>query len=674
MARGAASKAARASRVADAQAKALTLDGFTNFAAKVGIGTGNQSSGAGYSYYNITRNRGTLETAYRTSWLVGRAVDAPAEDMTRAGIQINTTLDPTDVDKIQRRMLAMGVWRELTNALRWARLYGGGAAIVLIEGQDMSTPLRPETVGKGQFKGLLAVDRWLLDPSLGDLVTELGPDLGKPKFYTLTKDAGALNNQKVHHSRIFRFEGLELPYFQKLSENLWGESVIERIYDRLVAFDSTTLGAAQLVYKAHLRTLSVDKLRELIAAGGPVLAGLVKQTEMMRQYQSNEGITLLDSRDKFETHHYTFSGLSDVLMQFAEQVSGALEIPLVRLFGQSPAGFSTGDADLRTYYDGIGRQQERDLSIPMDTILRMLCRSELGMEPPDSFSYVFNSLWQTSDKEKAEIANTLTSAILSAGEVVPPAVILKELRQQSRTTGLWTNITDKDIEDAEGTPPPGEVDLPTDEPGSPDWGKRLEALKVRRTGGREESKLGDDPAQAAEAAEAAEELCQGAKRLSTQDAAASGIDPMTRTITRHGLELLIENARGETRRGGDGWGQWQVVMPAHYGYVVGTGSAEGPDEGMDVFVGPYWANYGHECEVFVIDQADPKTGEFDEHKVMLGFRDWSSAELAYRVAYHDLGRGRVMGVQHMTLEDFKVWVKDSVAVTKPAFSPEGAAA
>lgn len=32
----------------------------------------------------------------------------------------------------------------------------------------------------------------------------------------------------------------------------------------------------------------------------------------------------MDSRDKFETRSYSFSGLDDILSQFAEQISGAL--------------------------------------------------------------------------------------------------------------------------------------------------------------------------------------------------------------------------------------------------------------------------------------------------------------------------------------------------------------
>ena len=151
---------------------------------------------------------------------------------------------------------------------------------------------------------------------------------------------------------------------QRIAENGWGQSVLERLWDRLIAFDSVTQGAAQLVYKAHLRTYAVEGLREIIGIGGKALDGLVKQIEMIRMYQSNEGMTLMDSKDKFEAHQYSFSGLSDMMLQFGQQISGALGIPLTRLFGQSPAGLnSTGESDIRMYYDNVKQEQERRLRV-----------------------------------------------------------------------------------------------------------------------------------------------------------------------------------------------------------------------------------------------------------------------------------------------------------------------
>ena len=436
---------------------ARSADSFANFQARLGVGTANLSAGSTYTYNPISRNRILLENMYRGSWLVGQAVDIVAEDMTRSGISIETTLPPDDTSAINGGMERLCIWQALNDTIKWSRLYGGCIAVVMIDGQKVETPLKLDTVAKDQFKGLMVLDRWLVTPSLDDLITDFGPDYGYPKYYTVVADAPGLRAQKIHHSRCIRLDGVTLPYWQRISENGWGMSVVERLYDRLVAFDSTTQGAAQLVHKAHLRTYSVDGLRDIIGAGGPAYEGLLKQIDMIRLFQSIEGMTLMDMKDKFEAHSYSFSGLSDVMLQFGQQLSGALQIPLVRLFGQSPAGLnSTGDADIRTYYDMIQSQQESRLRRGVGMVLDLLCRSELGSEPPKGFNFTFTPLWQMTPVEKATVGQVVATAVTQAVDsgLISEQVGLKELRQSSHATGMFSNITDEDINNADTDPPP----------------------------------------------------------------------------------------------------------------------------------------------------------------------------------------------------------------------------
>jgi phage-related protein (TIGR01555 family) len=432
-----------------------TGDSFQNFAAKIGIGTDNQTSGSTYGFNPISRNRGLLEWMYRGSWICGKVVDCPADDMTRAGIEMTGDMDPDDIDKLHQGMNQLAIWPSINATAKWGRLYGGAIGVMLIDGQKPETPLRPDTVGKGAFKGLLVLDRWMVQPNYGELVTEFGPDLGKPKFYETVVEGFAIPRMKIHYTRCLRIDGVDLPFWQKITENLYGMSVLERLYDRLVAFDSTTQGAAQLVYKAHLRTLSVEGLRTIIAAGGKALEGLVGQVDMMRRYQGNEGISLIDAKDKFETHAYSFTGLDQVLLAFGQQLSGAADIPLVRLFGQSPAGLNaTGDSDIRNYYDGINQQQELHLRRPLTSLFVVLARS-LGINLPDGWGFNFKPLWQLSDEEKANVADKVSTAVSRVEEtgIISPKIALKELKQSSRVTGIFSNITDEDIEAASDDPP-----------------------------------------------------------------------------------------------------------------------------------------------------------------------------------------------------------------------------
>lgn len=443
-----------------------TLDGFANFTARMGAfsgaGVGNVLSDGTYLANLITRNRVILENMYRGSWIVGAAVDSIAEDMTRAGVTIKGEDDPQTIQELQASLVRMGIWSALLRAIKWGRLYGGALAMLHIDGQDPATPLDVRTVAKDQFLGLRVFDRWQVQPDTANLV-QAGLNAGLPASYQLVAniESGAVSGLRIHHSRIMRFIGIELPVYQALQEQFWGESIVERIYDRLVSFDTATMGAANLIQKAHLRTVQIDKLREVLAAGGKAEENLLAMFHHMRMLQTNEGLTLLDKSDTFEAHSYTFSGLSDMILQFGQQISGATGIPLVRLFGQSPAGLnSTGESDLRMYYDNVRSQQEARLRDGLMKMLRVLHQSKFGTPAPENFDFDFEPLWQVSTKEKVDLATSVVTAVTTAVEkgTIDQTTALLELKQSSDYTGLFSNITDEQIEESKVAPPP---DAPT---------------------------------------------------------------------------------------------------------------------------------------------------------------------------------------------------------------------
>lgn len=464
-------KQRRKARSADKSAVAQAKDGFANFTARMGMGAQNVLSDGIYTFNLLTKNRVQLEAMYRGSWIVGSVVDSVAEDMTRAGVTIKGEDDPESIQKMQSAMTKAGVWGSLLEAIKWGRLYGGALAVINVDGQNTSTPLKIETVGKGQFKGLRVYDRWQLQPSMDAIIQE-GPDAGLPEYYTIISDlaTGKLSSVKFHYTRVIRHIGIQLPAYQAIVEQFWGESVIERLHDRLVSFDTATSGAANLVQRAHLRTVQIEKLREVLAAGGKAEENLLTMFHHMRMLQTNEGITLLDKEDNFEAHSYTFSGLSDVILQFGQQISGATGIPLVRLFGQSPAGLnSTGESDLRMYYDNINAQQNSRLREGLMLVLRVLHMSLFGKPAPESLDFDFTPLWQTSQKEKVEISKGVVEAVTKAHQegVIDTPTAMKELKQSADYTGIFSNITEDAITEAENEPPPMPVENQGLDPADP---------------------------------------------------------------------------------------------------------------------------------------------------------------------------------------------------------------
>jgi phage-related protein (TIGR01555 family) len=415
--------------------KRATTDGFMNFTARLGLGGDNTLAAGRYQPSGgITRQRQALEEMYRTSWVVGRMVDVVAEDMLRGGIDIQAQLDPGEVDQFLRYMRRMRVQSRLTDAVKGSRLYGGSLALILLDGENPAEPLDVGRVSKDSFRGLHVLDRHQVDPS-HERITDLGPMMGYPEYYSVHTEQQRAG-LRLHHSRVIRFVGVELPYEVRLTENHWGASVVERAYDRILALDSATHGSANLIFKSFLRFIKVEGLRQILAAGGPAEQALTRMFEMIRRMQSNEGITLLDKNDDFGAINWTFSGIYDALQAFAEQIAGATGVPLVRLLGQSPKGFSTGESDLRTYYDTISTQQEDDLRPAYERLLPVMARSLWGKALPEGTTFEFRSLWQPSELERSQIATAdaqSVAGLYSAG-IITESQSLAELRDAGRVT------------------------------------------------------------------------------------------------------------------------------------------------------------------------------------------------------------------------------------------------
>ncbi|WP_234623645.1 PLxRFG domain-containing protein [Acinetobacter guillouiae] len=129
-------------------------------------------------------------------------------------------------------------------------------------------------------------------------------------------------------------------------------------------------------------------------------------------------------------------------------------------------------------------------------------------------------------------------------------------------------------------------------------------------------------------------------------------------IKVQGLDISIENPKGSERRGTDPNGkEWAHTMSDHYGYIKRTVGAD--SEQIDTYIG----KNPESDQVFIVDQIDQETGNFDEHKVMLGFDSQDNATKAYQSNF-DKG-WKVGQIRSMTVEQFKDWLKNG-DTTKPA--------
>ena len=130
-----------------------------------------------------------------------------------------------------------------------------------------------------------------------------------------------------------------------------------------------------------------------------------------------------------------------------------------------------------------------------------------------------------------------------------------------------------------------------------------------------------------------------------------------------GYDYTVETPKGVTRSGKDEQGKpWSVTMHDTYGYILGKIGVDG--DHIDVFINDAADLDTFDGNVYVVDQVNPETGEFDEHKVMYGYPSEEAATEAYLANYSKgwKGLGKVTSVTKAT---FDKWLESSDRKTKP---------
>lgn len=130
-----------------------------------------------------------------------------------------------------------------------------------------------------------------------------------------------------------------------------------------------------------------------------------------------------------------------------------------------------------------------------------------------------------------------------------------------------------------------------------------------------------------------------------------------------GYDFTVETPKGTTRSGKDEQGKpWSVTMHDSYGYILGKIGVDG--DHIDMFINDAADLDSFDGNVYVVDQVNPETGEFDEHKVMFGYPSEEAATEAYLANYSKgwKGLGKVTAVPKAT---FDKWLESSDRKTKP---------
>ncbi len=426
----------------------LTCDAFSNPLFRLGYGSQSPLEATEYPMTRMTDNYALLNSLYRDNWIVQNVVGIIPDDMVGKWFALSGAVGPEAMRRFQQVQADTALRESVNEGLRWGRLYGGAAGLIMLRGQEglLDRPLDLESILPGTFQGLYILDRWCgITPEMGLVYDGRGRMV--PEYYAITGEGG-ITVARVHHSRIIRFLGRELPYLERMAELYWGESEVEALYQDVVKHNNVAANMAALTFRANVDTMEVSNLDQLFSLGsGEMQRRFWNTMQAQSVMQSNFGLRLVNKGDQIKNTQYTFTGLHEVHEAMCLDLCGASHIPMTKLFGRSPAGMNaTGEGDLQNYYDYVDALRESKLRPILRQLLPVLAMSAWGCVP-EGLEITFPSLWTPKADEMAKIARDKAETIVTVFQagLLMADTAQKELKRLADEAGLFGSITDEEI-------------------------------------------------------------------------------------------------------------------------------------------------------------------------------------------------------------------------------------
>jgi len=390
------------------------------------------------SYVAPTLTSTAYLTAYRTTPWARKIIDRPAKDAFRKWRQWNA--DPNQITSIEREEKRLQLKAKLTKAYRIARLTGKAHAYFDL-GDDPSQPVNLNAVRAKSIRFITVLADSDVSPGVQD-DDPMSPYYGTPANYLITSvSKGAVY---IHPSRMVTFYGADIPEGERTLKR--ADSVLAAVMTTLHHHDATMANIASLIFEAKVDVITVPGLARMLA--DPVQSDQVlERFRLMALGKGNNGTVLINGPESadvpgemWEQKTQTFATLPDLIDRFQLALAGAADMPRALLFGVSAGGLgSTGDLELSAYYDRINDLQSNEIQPAMDILDECLIRSALGNRP-EEIHYLWNSLWQISDKEKAEIGQKIAETASKLEPILGREIIAEPTVNALTEAGLFPGL------------------------------------------------------------------------------------------------------------------------------------------------------------------------------------------------------------------------------------------
>ena len=342
----------------------------------------NDSLNACNGYNNISlemlsQQQILLTYLYKTFGILANIIDIPVDDAyKRGGFDLEAeSIDEDELRKLEKHISRMQDIKQIKNARKWARLYGG-AAIIVLDGRDLSKPLNKDRLKNNGFE-LLAVDRWQL------IYSE--PNINIPGgSWTLTNYGTDQNiaSKNIHNSRVIVVKGKEAPYQIMQRVNGWGISVYEQIFQDMSSFFKARNVIFELLDESKIDVLKLATLQEAISSSTGE-AALQRMVDMVARNKNYKSQITLSTNDEYEQKQIRFSGMSEILKEIRIMIAGASKMPVNKIWGEGVTGFGSGEDSLENYNSQIENEIRTDDTPVIEDVLRLRCYELFGREVED---------------------------------------------------------------------------------------------------------------------------------------------------------------------------------------------------------------------------------------------------------------------------------------------------
>lgn len=394
---------------------ALRDDSYINFATGLGM-PGTDKSRATYYGRERLLQPTELQNLYQSNAYATRIVDRLVDDATRCDWYLTGVDKKFDWNSVKSQVDDLGGLSAIGDAWRWARLFGGGLAVMPIDdGQHYSKPLDLSAAVK--IRPLTTLD------STTTLVRGYMASLGsvawsEPTGYqVLVPVEGQTSGfATVHPSRVIRFDGCRVPAAMMVNNGGWAPSVLQRCKKQLEAY-GTVLGYAQEI----LHDISV-MLVKLPGFNNMTLgdSGISNAREILRQLKwgiDNLNLLVMDKESDYQEIKRSVEGLEKLINAFERDLVGSSGMSRLILTGEQASGLGASSSDeVRSWYDSVGKEQKFTVAAALNRLLKVIfaIRANRGEAVPTEWTIRFEALWTPEPKAKAEIAEIWVRTINDA--------------------------------------------------------------------------------------------------------------------------------------------------------------------------------------------------------------------------------------------------------------------